>query len=74
MKEKLLMALIGFVVILILSWAVVVVASSYNITTPAKTHVQTPGNQLNKNTDRSDVKSTRPMNVPQGLEKAVTNR
>jgi len=74
MKDKLVMALMGLVIILILSWAVTAVASSYNKTAPIKTHVVTTVNKLNTNTNMSDVKTTRPGNVPQGLQKARTNR
>jgi len=74
MKERILMGFIGFVVILILSWAVVAVASSFNTTAPIRTQVRTTMKKVEASTDQGKVKSTRPANTPQGPKKATTNR
>jgi hypothetical protein len=75
MKERLLMGFIGFVIILILSWAVMAVASSYNSVAPIKTEVVVTENKIDLTTHDAEVDMSRTGHkLPDDTRTAPTNR
>ena len=76
MKEKITMLAIAIIVILILSWAVIAMASSYNMITVVPVHHGVDQSAVEMDTDLSNVATdaSRPRFIPPDTEVAKINR
>jgi hypothetical protein len=74
MTERIMMLIIALVVILILSWGVTAMASSFNAAVPTVAHHDIDKSALHPESDTTDIilDASRVDGIPEGLRKAET--
>jgi hypothetical protein len=74
MTERIMMIVIGILIILILSWGVMAMASSFNAATPTVAHHAVDKTAIHPESEASGIvmDASRVDGVPEGLRKAET--